>query len=322
MIGQRTVESKQTRPLHSRGFTLVELLVVIIIIGILVTIGITSTNKIRSSAREAQVRTGLGDIQRALEAFGVDHNALYPYRVDFWNLQQDALAGTNPDYISQFLGRAPMGLFGGALPSTAVSYEGGNPTSPAPQTMAQPEWGESNYDRVFNRFSDPLFVLKYLKEYPTNPFMKRGMGAVAFSVEISNPDQPIPYVRTTPGDFVYTQDLRYDSQNNALLDPPGVILDGSTYVAYEASQLRIGYYRIELVDHYRLWAYGAIPEYQGNYPVYDNSIYGPPAQRAKVKDQDGDGVADEWEKGILAYISNTTRSSREVDPATGLPPAY
>ena len=61
-----------------QGFTLVELLVVVTIIGILISIAVPNYMKIKAKARDAQVEAGVTHIMQALENYATNHNGLYP----------------------------------------------------------------------------------------------------------------------------------------------------------------------------------------------------------------------------------------------------
>lgn len=61
------------------GFTLVEMLVVISIIGILATLVSANLNSARGRARDAQRKSDLAQYRSVLESFANTHNGLYPY---------------------------------------------------------------------------------------------------------------------------------------------------------------------------------------------------------------------------------------------------
>lgn len=59
---------------QNKGFTLVELVVVMAILGLLSTVGLQSFRINRSKTRDAQRKSDLEQVQRALEMYHSDHN--------------------------------------------------------------------------------------------------------------------------------------------------------------------------------------------------------------------------------------------------------
>jgi prepilin-type N-terminal cleavage/methylation domain-containing protein len=66
----------------NKGFTLIELMIVVVIIGILAAIAIPNFANIQSRAKEASVKSDCHTIQLAAEDFSVMSGGLYPNDVD------------------------------------------------------------------------------------------------------------------------------------------------------------------------------------------------------------------------------------------------
>jgi len=68
MISQETI-----RPVSSRGFTIVELLIVIVVIAILAAISIVAYNGIQARANDSKMRAGVNQFEKALRLWVEDH---------------------------------------------------------------------------------------------------------------------------------------------------------------------------------------------------------------------------------------------------------
>ena len=72
---------KKTRNLRTRGFTLVEMMVVIVIIGILAGVVITQLSGRADRAKAEATRALISQISGALDLYKLDHNK-YPARIE------------------------------------------------------------------------------------------------------------------------------------------------------------------------------------------------------------------------------------------------
>jgi len=112
----------------NNGFTLIELLVVIAIIGVLSTLLLANFNSARSRARDAQRKSDVNQIQKALELYKDDTSAplTYPGSLS-WN---SALSSGGNTYM-QKLPCDPLATVTAGVCSETYTYESPHPSTPA-----------------------------------------------------------------------------------------------------------------------------------------------------------------------------------------------
>ncbi|MEJ0072566.1 MAG: type II secretion system protein [Candidatus Saccharibacteria bacterium] len=108
----------------SKGFTIVELLIVIVVIGILATLVIVTFTGIQQKARDSKRKTDIGAIQASLESYYSSNNT-YPTLTD---LNSDTWRSTNmkgfdPNALQDPKGNSPTLLAGQTPSGTQYSYD-------------------------------------------------------------------------------------------------------------------------------------------------------------------------------------------------------
>ena len=112
-----------------KGFTLLELIVVIIIIGILATLGFTQYTKIVEKGRTAEAKMVLGQIRTAEEAYRLE-NPTYTTVIGDLGVSAPTGCVTTHYYsysitsagASSFTGQAARCTAGGKTPNAAATY--------------------------------------------------------------------------------------------------------------------------------------------------------------------------------------------------------
>ena len=91
-----------------KGFTLIELMIVVVIIGILAAIAIPNFIAMQDRAKEGSVKSNMHTLQLAAEDYGVQNDGVYSATVDDTHIY-DLLPGKGGSYKNPFSGGTGIG---------------------------------------------------------------------------------------------------------------------------------------------------------------------------------------------------------------------
>jgi prepilin-type N-terminal cleavage/methylation domain-containing protein len=162
---------------EQRGFTLVELLVVVTIIGILIAIAVPNYSKIKNKARDTQVRAGIATIMNGLANYQQNHDGLYPGTA----LPMVGTGGGAAFYFEdakhgqQYFGM--RGIIGGGLVK---------PDDPTLYFLDAFYFQPKTDGSAPPQLPDRLIADGSLDSYPTNPFRQNIQGVTDAGVPMMN----------------------------------------------------------------------------------------------------------------------------------------
>jgi type IV pilus assembly protein PilA len=107
-----------------RGFTLIELMIVVVIIGVLVSIGLPQYNNMTNQAKVAAVKNNLHTVQVTVEDFATRNNGTYPANAG-------ALTVDGNLSLSQLLPSATMPMNPFTAAATTLDWSNALGTAPA-----------------------------------------------------------------------------------------------------------------------------------------------------------------------------------------------
>lgn len=149
------------------GFTLVELLVVMVVLLLLVGIGLKSYTGAKARAKNTQVKAGIHEVQVALESFAVDHNNFFP------GLNWGTDSGGNLTVAPGVLGGVETD--GARSPSDGSDFQNWRATPPEGGPVTLPPGYNPDFSPKVE-YLDTLITNGYLESYPANPFLSVGSG--------------------------------------------------------------------------------------------------------------------------------------------------
>jgi type IV pilus assembly protein PilA len=97
---------------NAKGFTLIELMIVVLIIGILAAIAIPNFVSMQARAKEGSVKSNMHTLQLAVEDFAVQNDGVYPVAADAAAVTALLPGGAAPD--NPFTGAATTITWGAA----------------------------------------------------------------------------------------------------------------------------------------------------------------------------------------------------------------
>ena len=109
----------------AKGFTLVEILIVVVILGILAAIVVPQFTNAANDARQGNVETQGSTLQNQLELYAAQNSGVYPTVAQLNAAAADGQAGWSVMIDGNYIKEAPVNPFGGLILVTASAAANG-----------------------------------------------------------------------------------------------------------------------------------------------------------------------------------------------------
>lgn len=105
----------------ARGFTLIEILIVVIILGILASIVIPQFTNASTSSKTASLQTSAQTLRGAVQLYYYQHNDKLPPTDQFWTLMTTQTDANGNTYVVGTSTSGPFGPYMQSIPSNALN---------------------------------------------------------------------------------------------------------------------------------------------------------------------------------------------------------
>jgi type IV pilus assembly protein PilA len=143
-----------------KGFTLIELMIVVVIIGILAAIAIPNFIAMQNRAKEGSTKANMHTLQLAAEDYGVQNNGVYATTMDGTHIAPSLPGGgaTGANFVNPF---------SGGVGSGAAWENRANTGAPAASTSGISSYADSSAANTYN-------IKGYGKSTPINLTLTSG----------------------------------------------------------------------------------------------------------------------------------------------------
>jgi general secretion pathway protein G len=113
--------SNRTSKRLGRGFTLIEILIVVIILGILAAIVIPQFTNATTSSKTSGVQTTAQSLRGAVQLYYYQHDDSLPPAVNFWTLMMTQTDSKGNPYVSGTSATGPFGPYMQSIPQNLLN---------------------------------------------------------------------------------------------------------------------------------------------------------------------------------------------------------